>query len=175
MPKAKWGDIDASDVDDFEGSGVTPYTGPNVPNGVYMFEVKVCRQTKSKNNNPQLMVVCELVPRDDRPEEKKYSGHPVVDFMPVLKNTQFRYAPFLQAIGVTGRDFVNNTVVDPNSAKGDITKIGKVEPVGQYVFASVKWGPDNNNVQRLSVTQWIPSDVDEADDADDTDEADAPF
>ena len=143
MPKARWG-ISASVVEDFDrASQFTPYAGPIPPNGVYEWlitQLKYVPETSEKC--AQMRLGLELAPRVDRKGESKYDGYSIMVFMPVTEKSAFRYVPFLDAIGVSGRDFETRTIVDND---GNIKSIGKWRQDGeQYVAAELR---DNKGEQ----------------------------
>ena len=121
MPKANWG-ISAADVDDFDReSRYKPYDGPIPVNGVKRWKVKrLTFIAATGTKKPQLRVGLELIPRTK--EEKPYAGYYITAFLPVTPKTTFRYVPFLDAIGVSGREFENGTITDE---EGHIKKIGR--------------------------------------------------
>jgi hypothetical protein len=165
MPKANW-DVDESDIDDFDrDSQYKPYAGPPVPNGVYLWLIKKLQfVAKTNNKKPQLRVGLELVPRDDRDEEQ-YETYFCMAFLPIAPNTAFRWVPFLDAIGVSGREFKNGTITDE---EGNIKKIGKWRNDGeQYVMAELKDGTDQEGKSRKEIGTFMTADFDEEDDEED--------
>lgn len=170
MPKARWG-IESSDVDDYDRSNqYMPYDGPIPPDAVYEWQIKVLKRVAgTATKNPQLRVGLELAPREDRDEEQ-YNGYFRMDFIPINDKTTFRYVPFLDAIGVTGREFTNGTVMDE---EGNIKKIGKWRNTGEeYIRAQLKTGEDQNGAPTKQIGVYMPlPDEDEEDaDYDDDDE-----
>jgi hypothetical protein len=121
MPKANWG-ISSKTVDGYDReSQYKPYDGPLPINGVYRWKVKKAQFiAPTGTKKPQLRAGLELIPRSK--DEKKYAGYYIMLFMPVAENTAFRYVPFLDAIGVTGREFEQGTITDE---EGNIRKIGR--------------------------------------------------
>lgn len=183
MGKVKWGGgVSAQGIDDVDTSKqFTPYAGPTPPNGVYQFHLKIARIGESKQGNPQLILGLELVPRKDRPEDRRYKGYFLMDYIPVMESTQFRVRPFLDAIGVSGKDFVDRTV-DDGSDKKNITKIGKwVQNGKQYVLVSIGMGSDQAGNSRMEAKSYVPAqdlgdtDDDAADDTADNDDDEPPF
>jgi len=150
MPRAQWG-VKSSDVDDFDRSSqYKPYDGPIPINGVYHWNVNVLKYAAgTREKNPQLRIGLELIPRDDRPEETKYEGYFIMAFLPVTDKTQFRYVPFLDAIGVTGKEFERRTITDTD---GNITRIGNWRNSGDYMIAAqLQDGTDQNNNSRKEI------------------------
>lgn len=141
MPKIKWGsEISSSDIDNAE-SNQTSYDGPVPPKGVYGFKIKSMSIGKTSNDNPNVSIALELDPRN-RAEHKKFEGFFLMDFIVILPQVAFRIKPLLAALGVTSKDFIENTVVDDD---GKITMIGKVKPVGQTVVVRLQ---DNRGEKR---------------------------
>ena len=171
MGKVKWGGgISQDAIDEVDTSKqFTPYDGPTPPNGVYRFVVKVLRKASSNAGNPQLQIGLELVPRSDRPDQKPFKGYFMMDFIPVMDSTAWRLRPFLDAIGVTSKEFVNGTMTDEDD---NITKIGKKVVKGTLVAVSIKDGQDQKGNSRKEVGQYIPVVDDEAGLSDDHDDPD---
>lgn len=172
MPKANWG-IDASDVDDFDRDSIyKPYTGPIPPDAVYLFQLKKLQFIAgSKSKLPQLRVGLELVPRDDEDyDDDKYAGYFIMDFLHISEKTKFRYVPFLDAIGVSGRDFTRRTI---HKEDGTVTRIGQWSMSDEeYIYAQLVTGEDQNGGPKKEIRVYMPYE-DEADDDDyDDDEYD---
>jgi len=170
MPKVNWG-IRASDVDNFDReSQYTPYDGPIPTNGVYQFRVKRLQSIAgTREKNPQLRVGLELVPRKGRAEEKRMAGYFLMAFIPVSDKTAFRYVPFLDAIGVSGREFEVGTITDE---EGNVKKIGRWRNTGNEIIkAEVKDGQDQNGNTRKEIG-WIGALGDSGPDDDDEEDAD---
>lgn len=168
MPKAKWG-ITSRDVDDFDRSSqFVPYAGPIPPDAVYNWKIKVLKSiSATKDKLPQLRVGLELMPRGA--SEDKYEGYFVYCFLPVAESTKFRYVPFLDAIGVSGREFVNGTVTDE---EGNITKIGRWRNSGdELIGGQLKTGQDQNNEPRKEIG-WMGEALDDFDEGDEIDDDD---
>jgi hypothetical protein len=94
----------------------------------------------------------------------------VTAFLPVTKKTQFRYVPFLDAIGVSGRDFKERTVVD---GEGNITSIGKWRQDGeQYILCQLvdSEGSDERYPKDIKWIGSVPDDEEEPEGEDDDDE-----
>lgn len=156
MGKVKWGTgITAAAIDEVDtDKQFTPYEGPTPPNGVYRFHVKVLKQTTSSNNNPQLAVGLELTPREDIPEQRRFKGYFCMDWIPVMDSTAFRLRPFLDAIGVTSKEFINGTITDEDK---NVTKIGKLAITKKLlVAASIRMGQDQKGNARMEVGTYIP-------------------
>lgn len=180
MAKVKWGSgaASAEDIDNVDRSkNFTPYEGPTPPAGVYRFWLKRLKKAESKAGNPKLTLHLELVPRKDIPEQKPYKGFFLVDDVPV--GVAFRVAAFCDAIGVTGKEFVQQTVVDED---GNIKKIGKWTNDGKVVLVvAIRNGQDQNGNTRMEVSSYIPLVTEDSEDDDNDDDAgtdgddDAPF
>lgn len=157
MGKVTWG-VSGSDLDDADRSQFTPYDGPIPPNKLFCFKIKMLKKGKTSNGNPQLIIGLELTPRQSRPEERKYKGYYITDYIVVLESTTFRVAPFLDAIGVSGSDFAERTVVGEKDDRGSypITKIGKWVNNGQYVLATLKDGSDREGNSRKEIDKYWP-------------------
>lgn len=165
MPRARWG-ISAADVDNYDrDSGFTPYRGPIPPNGVYDWLLKQCKFVSgTRGKYPQLRLGLELAPREGSEDEKRYAGYFIMVFRSIAPQTAFGYVPFLDAIGVSGSDFEDRTVVD---AEGNITRIGKWRNDGQqYVAAQLKDGADEKGNARKEIG-WIGEISEEGYDDDD--------
>lgn len=153
MPRARWG-ISAKEIDNFDrDSQFTPYTGPIPPNGVYQFKLKVLKfVAATREKNAQLRIGFELVPRRGRQEERQFKGYFIMAFLTITDRNQFVYVPFCDAIGVSGSDFTDRTIIDEN---GDIKKIGRWRNDGkQMLLVQVKDGTDQSGNPRKDVG-WI--------------------
>lgn len=119
--KVNWG-INAADVDDYDrDSQYRPYDGPLPANGVYVWKVKKLQFVAGTGQkHPQLRIGMELHPRNKA--ENRFKGYYLMNFIPIMPKTQFRYVPFLDALGVSGREFETGTLADE---EGNIKKIGK--------------------------------------------------
>ena len=174
MGKVRWGGgITGASLDRTERDGFEPYTGPAVPNGVYCWKIKVLRKGKSSGGYAQLIVGLELTPRQSRPEEKKYKGYFLTDYIVVTEGSQFRVVRFTDAIGVTGADFAERTITagEPN-ARGsvEIAKIGRwVHNKKQYVMASIVDDMDQNGSSRKVIGGYWPIPEDSSASAEDED------
>lgn len=172
MPKANWG-IDASDVDDFDRNSIyKPYTGPVPPDGVYLFNIKKLQFiAASKSKLPQLRVGLELISRDDDDfDDEKYVGFFIMDFLHISDKTKFRYVPFLDAIGVSGRDFTKRTITKED---GTITRIGQWHNSDEeYVYAQLVTGEDQNGSPKKEIRVYMPYEEEAEDDDYDDDEYD---
>lgn len=183
MPKAQWG-ITSRDVEEFDRSTVyTPYSGPQPPMpAVYAFRIKQLTYTASDGEkHPSLKIGTELVPRSA--EDKKYKGFYCSTFIAITPRTGFRYVPFLDAIGVSGRDFESRTMID---GEGAIRSIGKWRNDGTTVILGQLNNRTDQNGNVYPELTWFgeydasaPADEDVDDDelyddedADDSDEVD---
>jgi len=184
LPRARWG-VSSRDVDNFDREGqYAPYTGPTPTSGVYQWKINVAKYVPgTREKLPSLRVGLELVPRANAErDEKRCKGYFIMAFLPVSEKTAFRYVPFLDAIGVSGAEFENRTIVDE---EGKIQRIGAWRNDGRtLVLAQLADGLDQNNQPRKEITwfggltespddgedEFDDSDVDYADDVDDDDE-----
>lgn len=169
MPsKVKWGGgVTAQGIDNVDTSKrFSPYEGPIPPAGVYRWWMKILRATKSKQDNDQLMLGLQLTPRKDVPEQARYKGYWQTYYIPIMDGTSFRVREFTDAIGVTGKDFINSTVED-NAKDRNIMKIGRWVNTGRLILpAALGWGTYNGK-ERLEITQLLPLTDDSS--GDDTD------
>lgn len=131
--RVDWG-VSSSEMDEYDPSEqYKPYDGPMPPNAVYHWRVKRLQyQPKTAEKNPSLWVGMELVPRRGR-GETQYTGYYLTNFIPISAKTQFRYVPFLDAIGVSTRDFASRTDVD---GEGLVRRIGKWRHTGDFIIAA---------------------------------------
>jgi hypothetical protein len=170
MPRANW-EIDASDIDDWDReSQYTPYTGTVPPNGVYRWRIKVAKyQAGDRSRKPQLSLGLELVPRSR--DEKVYEGYFAWKNAFPSKKNQFTYAPFCDAIGITGSEFTNKTIVNED---GEISRIGKWRNDGTTTILGLlednTWTDSNNNTRTGKAVGWVG--VDEGDDLEESDAED---
>ena len=170
MPKANWG-VSSSDVDNFDrNSQYQPYDGLIPPNGVYEWNIKVLKfAAATKEKLPQLRVGLELSPREGR-DEDKYEGYFKMAFLNVSDKTAFVYVPFLDAIGVTGREFTERTITDE---EGNVKKIGRWRNTGEeYIRAELTTNEyDTKDGKGIG---WIGpiNDDDDGEDLDDDDDYD---
>lgn len=172
MGKVTWGgDLSGSDLDNADRSQFKPYDGPTPMNGVYAFRVKLLKRGKSKANNPQLIVGLELVPRQSRPEDGKFKGYFIMDYIPVMESTAFRVAPFLDAIGVSGDDFIKRTTAGEADERGSlpIVQIGKWKNDGKkIILATLADDQDQQGNPRKRISSyWAPEDLSTADEPED--------
>jgi len=170
MPRADWG-VSAAQVDDFDRSKqYKPYTGPTPPVGsVFQFVVKVLKhQARTKGKNAALQVGLELEPRNT--EEKRFTGFFVTVFLPIADNTQFRYVPFLDAIGVTATDFTRRTITDE---EGNIKKIGPYRHTGDALILAKTAISEYNGKTRNDVDWFGAAEESSEEEFDDGDDAEA--
>lgn len=138
MPKAKWGAGDkalsAGDIDGAERSETRQkYSGELPRGGTYRFVIQSVKQAESAAGNAKALIFSTL-DGSWKPNHAKYDGCPVWDHLPI--HVTERLANFCDAIGATGKDFAEGTLVDEN---GYVTKIGRVgDPKGLMVYINVK-------------------------------------
>lgn len=142
MPRIQW-NVSRNVVRDFDRENrYEPYDGPIPPNSVYRWKiVKLAYAAEDGNKTEQIRPLLVLVPRTK--EEKRYGGYAIMCFLNVADNTDFVWVPFLDAIGVTDREFFDQAIMDE---QGNIKKIGR-------------WRMDPNNpteiMARLADNEWI--------------------
>lgn len=168
MPKANWG-IKASVVENFDRDAqYKPYDGPIPVNGVYRWRVTALKYVASTGEKlPQLRIGLQLVPRNK--DEKKYDGYRLMLFPPVSERTQFRYVPFLDALGVSGREFESGTIIDE---EGNIKKIGRWRFSNEvFIKGEIKDDADQQGNPRKDIG-WMGADTgtEEFDEDDDSEE-----
>lgn len=181
MGRVNWG-ISKGTVDAFDREKqYKPYDGPIPINGVYHWRVKKAQFiSATRDKLPQLRIGLEIHPRASR-KEKQYTGYYIMVFAPVADNTAFRYVPFLDAIGVTERDFRERTIADE---EGNIKKIGTWRNDGETIIAGEIRDETDDKGQPRKAIGWMGEaveeeepeeefdDDDEYDDEDDYDEDD---
>jgi hypothetical protein len=171
MPRANWG-VSSQEVDEFDrDSQFKPYTGPIPPDGVYNWRIKVLKYAAATRDKfAQLRIGLSLEPRGD--SEEQYRDYFIMTFPPVSEKTAFRYVPFLDGIGVTGREFTKNTITDE---EGNIKKIGKWRNSGdEMIAAQLQTGQDQNGDPQKQIG-WMGEAVEDFDNdgvEDDDDEDD---
>jgi hypothetical protein len=172
MPRFDWG-ISSDVIDNYDRSKeqFVPYSGPIPPNGVYAFTVKRLKYVSAKvgrSIKATLRIGLELKPRNTA--EKEYAGYFVMTFRAVRATNAFSYVHFIDAIGVSGTDFVSRTVGD---AEGNIQKIGRWRNDGKQVILAQVVDKDDQNGQTRKDIGWIgtaDTDEDEEDDIEDNEE-----
>lgn len=182
MPKAKWGAGDkaltAGDIDGAERQESRPrYSGPMlIPSGTYRWTIQYIKQAESAKGNPMAEVMLTL---DGawRKNHAEYDGFPLWDRIPIMTSTVGRVANFMDAIGGTGRDLIDGSIMDENKR---ITKLGSVgDPKGLMVYCTIqrnkptKEYPDPKMEPGFDPYIIVEGDVDEV--ADGADAGDAPF
>lgn len=185
MGKVTWGSgISAGDIDGAERSQFKPYDGPTPPNAMYAWRIKVLKKGKSAADNTKLIIGLELTPRQSRPEEKRFKGFYVTESIAVVESMAGKLGAFLDAIGVSGSDFMERTKDDgEKDQRGNvkITRIGKWVNDGKtLIMGSIADDSYNGETRKrisnfwpVEVAQTQPNDDDE-DDSDDEEEAPAP-
>lgn len=186
MAKVTWGGADLeSALDEWEDDGGYPqYAGDRPPKGVYRWDIRV-EKTTSKNGFNQLVV--HLVLNPHKPDHQKYKGYHCMSYIIVKEDgsTAFRVRPFLDAIGVTARQFRTGTISKPTdrtTSNGqpieDITKIGPVVMDGLKVMAAIKPQRDKPEYEDVSFLP-MPDDADDdtasPDPESDVDDNEPPF
>lgn len=162
MPRARWG-ISAGDIDEFDrDSQFKLYKGPIPPNAVYLWKIKVLKFVSgTREKHPQLRIGLELVPRSGH-DEKRFAGYFIMSFRAITPKSNMFYVPFLDAIGVSGTDFAENTITDE---EGNVKKIGRWRNTGeQLIYAQLKDGQDADGNKRQEVGLFEAYDDEELDD-----------
>jgi hypothetical protein len=174
MPKITWAAKDdeevlsASDIDDAEDNGFTPYTGDIPPGGVYRFRIRRFKYTEFGSGNQGFNNLFEL-DGSWKPNHEKYDGCPLWDRVVMTKAAASFAKAFAAALGVTSEDLVSRVVVDEDNV---VTKIGKKTiKEGMPLYIAVKRGSYNDEPRLETVGTGYQ--VVEADDAD-TAATDAP-
>lgn len=168
MGKVKWGGgLSGEDFDSAERQQFAPYAGPPVPNALYCWKIKMLKRSKTSNNNDQLIIGLELTPRRSRPDEKKYAGYYITDYLVITPDTLWKVAPFLDAIDVTGAEFAERTIVENEADRfgsRKITKIGSwVNNGKQYVMGTLTDGQDRDGNPKKVIGGYWP--IPEAEDS----------
>lgn len=173
MPKVNWG-IGKGVIDDFDRSKqFAPYTGPIPPNGVYRWQIKNLKFVAGAGGkHPQLRIGLEVQPRNK--DEKPFKGYFVMAFRSITENNRGFWVPFLDAIGVTAREFTERTIAD---ADGNVTKIGRWNNDGkQSILGQLGNGDDDREGNPRKDIKWFGEDTtagtDELEDEGDYDEYD---
>jgi hypothetical protein len=182
MPKVKWGGKELQErLENYDGdqdAQYRPYDGPPPKAGMYLFEAKRVKYNISPGNFPRLQVFLELTPRPGRPDEKKYDKFFILDGIIVKEDgsTDFRIRPFLDAIGVSVRDFLTNTITSAEDPEV-VTKIGKFKMDKPFpIMGSIRPQRDSDyyDIKYYPMPDDAAGD-DTDDDDDDKKDDDAPF
>jgi hypothetical protein len=166
--RVKW-PISADVIDGFDReSSFKPFTGPTPPAAVYQFRIKTVKYVAgTRDKNAQLRVGLELVPRPGK-DEKNYKGYFVTGFLNISPNNAFTYVPFVDAIGVRGRDFTERMIADEN---GTVSRIGPWRNDQKtLILAKLQDGTDQKGVPRKEISWYGPLEDAPADDDDDFDD-----
>lgn len=166
MGKVTWGgDISADAIDEAERRQFQPYDGPVPPNALYAWKIKMLKKGKAKSSgNDQLIIGLELAPRTGREDQKPYKGYYRTTYIAVVDSQAGKLAGFLDAIGVTAKDFLNRMYDDgEKDARGGvrITKIGDwVNDGNQYVLGELNDDTDKDGRPTKRVDRfWPPPNV----------------
>lgn len=168
MPRANWG-VKARDIEKYDRSSqYQPYTGAIPPNGVYAWEVRKAQYVAAAREKlPQLRLSLALKSRNT--SDRAFAGYHLMLFLPIADNTQFRYVPFLDAIGVSGSDFESRTIVNQD---GVIAKIGPWKAdSGTLILGDLRDDPGRDGQMRKTLG-WIGEYIDSTTDDDDDDDDD---
>lgn len=179
MPRVNWG-IDADVIDDWDRSQqFKPYTGPKPANGVYKWRIATLKAVAgTKDKYPQLRAGLVLTPRKGY-EEDTFKGYYITLFLSISESNPFTYAPFCDAIGVSGQDFTRKTVTDSD---GNVKSIGRWRMDGKTeIYGQLRTGTDSRDGTPRPEIGWVGSldeelpDTDDDTDSDDDDSDDDPF
>lgn len=165
MPRVNWG-VSARVIDNFDrASQYKPYDGPIPPNGVYEWQIKVLKSiAPTEDKLPQLRIGLELAPRAGNKAERQYGGYFTMAFLSINEKMMWKLVPFLDAIGVSGRDFEARTITDQ---EGNIKKIGKWANSGEeFIKAELKDDVNQKGVSRKEIGWMGPIDDDYSEDED---------
>lgn len=167
MPKVKWESISEQDIDEAQTNQA--YAGKVPPAGVYRFELRVLKTGESGEGNPKLVIGCFL-DGSWRPEHKKYDGCPMWDHLAVIQSQNFKVRAFCDALGVTSKQFMTQTMTDEDD---NILKIGtlKIKDEGLLIYAAVQKTNDPDYGEQIRPARgggYMPAPEDD----DDSDEAD---
>lgn len=134
MPKVKWGSISEQDINEAEVS--QNYAGKIPPTGVYRFVLSRLKVGQSGEGNPKVVVMARL-DGSWRKEHKKFNGCPLFDHIAVIQSQNFKVRALCDALGVTAKQFMNQTVTDEDD---NILKIGtlKIHEEDLLIYISVQ-------------------------------------
>lgn len=173
MPKARWGTLTQEDIDSAESS-FKPYEGPVPPKGVYRFVLKWAEKTDAKESGNPMLRILLILDGSWKEDHKQYDGCPLFMNVVVIDTTAFQVRGFCDAIGVTSKEFMNNTVLDEDDR---VVKIGKVRIKDEELLVKVNCKNETwEGEKRLKPNGvgWLPmddADEDESDEEYDDDEA----
>lgn len=156
MPKVNWG-VGADVIDDFDrDSSFKPYAGKTPPNAVYRWRIKTLKfAARTKTKHPSLRAGLELVPRGS--DEKPFKGYFIMKFMAIAETNGFQWVPFLDALGVSSREFLRGTICDDDE---NVRKIGNWRMDGKTeILGQLADGTDDKGNSRKEI-KWVGS-VDE--------------
>lgn len=166
MPKVNWG-IARGTIDRFDRSTqYKPYDGPIPPAAVYRWKMKKVQYVAaSGTKNPQIRLGLELIPRSK--EDKRYATYYIMAFLTISEQYPGFYVPFLDAIGVTEREFLSGTITDE---EGNIKKIGNWRNTGNlHIKAQLRDSSDQNGNPKKEIGYILADSEEVIDDEDDSD------
>ncbi len=170
MPRANWG-ISKGTVENFDRerqNQFKPYDGPIPLNAVYRWRVNRLQFVAgTREKNPQLRIGLTLVPRSR--DEKRYEGYRLMLYPPIADNTAFRYVPFLDALGVSEREFREGTITDE---EGNIKKMGRWRNTGDATIKGELVDETDQNGQLRKTIKWMGADTGEVFEDDSEDDYD---
>lgn len=171
MAKVKWGSISEQDIDQAEVS--QSYAGKIPPTGVYRFILRRLKTGESGEGNPKLIIM-GILDGTWRPEHKKYDGCPFFDHLAVIQSQNFKVRALCDALGVTSKQFMTQTVEDEDN---NVLKIGtlKIKDEELLIYISVTKTNDPEYGEQLKPARgggYMPAPADDEDDAGEDDAVD---
>lgn len=169
--KVKWSVNDEpEDLQDFKSNDEIG----KPPKGVYRLVIRRITLTENKNKDDMLKIVAEVDEKDKA--KRRWNGYTFWE----NQNVTTQGAPFLKrfltALGASWSDFRDRTEVSEIDGEDRVTKIGKVNFMAKkpvVVFAATKDDTSkyaqDNDLDRLIVSRWLPPKSSDADGADDDD------
>lgn len=178
MAKVSWGGADLEDaLNEWEPNEFQTYAGDRPPRGVYQFKLQKLEAATSTNGFPQLIAHWVLEP--SKPDHRKFKGYYMRDYIVVKEDgsTAFRVRPLLDALGVTVKQFRQNTVDDN---EGNIIKMGPVRIPGNLVMCAIKPDRRNSDYEHITYLSDVEASAPEEksgkdDDGNGDDDVKAPF
>jgi hypothetical protein len=178
MAKVTWGGAELeSALSDYEADEqqYESYDGERPPKGLYRWNIRM-EKTISSGGFNQLIVHLTLDPHNSRTNQ--YKGYYCRDYIIVKEDgsTAFRVRPLLDAMGVTAKQFRQQTLSNPtdrttnNDQKiEEVVKIGPVKIEGLQLMARI--APDKKKPEYERVF-WVGG-ADDADEAQEPGDSDA--
>lgn len=171
--KVKWS-ISGDEPDDL------PYFRSNdeiglPPVGIYTFEIDRVLLCETQKGDERLVFWLRI---DEKGDAKKWNGYTVWEGFNLIPQSLPFLKRFLGILGLTWKEFINNSLMDDSADPPEVTKIGSVRFAGGRTKVKVRaktkhgtWdGEDRLEIARfLSDEAELPGDIDAGDDADDSD------